>query len=299
LISYAADGTAHSLTADIGGWDRLPVASDGVIRDGAWGNVPSGETYIAPIEGSAQGSVVINGSVPGLVMAPEVEIVPYFDQGCLTHIEPAGCPAALWLHETQFGTAQGRGDAHWSNLAEIGVGCNRAVQHLTGNMLFDEKAAGTAHVALGSNLFMGGTVHASIHCDMVIRRPSLVVDGHVVLDRGRLHFREGDWYVHHDQVSLQDSPLRMAVQVARSGVQVGQAADGQLQRILRPEPGRVSACSVGDPETARFAHRIYALIPDEGDWLAVERLAARASLSLDLVRRLLHVMWRYDLVRVR
>jgi hypothetical protein len=299
LISYAADGSIHRLTADIGGWDRLPVASDGVIRDGAWGNVPSGETYIAPIEGSARGSVVINGSVPGLVMGPETEIVLNFDLGRLTHIEPAGCPAALWLDETQFGRARRVGDDNWANLAEIGVGCNRAVHHLTGNMLFDEKAAGTAHIALGSNMFMGGAIHASIHCDMVIRQPSLVVDSHIVVDRGRLQFRERDWYVHHDDVFLQDSPMRMAVQVARSGVQAGQANDGRLQRVLRPEPGRVSACSVGDAETARLAGRLYALIPDEGDWLVVERLAARAGLDLDLVRRLLHVMWRYDLVRVR
>jgi hypothetical protein len=40
-------------------------------------------------------------------------------------------------------------------------------------------------------------------------------------------------------------------------------------------------------------------MPDDGDWLAPDRLAARASLSLDLVRRLLHVMWRYDLIRAR
>ena len=55
FISYDCEGAAHSLTADIGGWERLPVASDGVISDGAWGNVPSGETYIAPIEGTAAG----------------------------------------------------------------------------------------------------------------------------------------------------------------------------------------------------------------------------------------------------
>lgn len=299
LITYTADGTANSLTVDIGGWDRLPVASDGVIRDGAWGNVPSGETYIAPVEGSARGSVVINGSVPGLVVGLEDEIVLHFDLGSLTHIEPAGCPAALWLHETQFVRAQRLGDANWSNLAEVGVGCNPAVHHLTGNMLFDEKAAGTAHIALGSNMFMGGTVHASIHCDMVTCQPSVIIDGHTVVERGRLAFEERDWYVHHDDVSLEESPLRMAAHVARSGVQAGQTADGRLQRILRPEPGRVSACSVGDPETARLAQKLYALLPDEGDWLAVDRLAARASLSLDLVRRLLHVMWRYDLIRAR
>jgi leucyl aminopeptidase (aminopeptidase T) len=75
LITYEVDGTPHHLTTDIGGWERLPVASDGVIDDGVWGNVPSGETYIAPIEDSATGSVVINGSIPGLVLNPNTQLI--------------------------------------------------------------------------------------------------------------------------------------------------------------------------------------------------------------------------------
>lgn len=299
LISYAANGTTHSLVADIGGWDRLPVASDGVIRDGAWGNVPSGETYIAPIEGSGRGSIVINGSIPGLVLEPDAEMTLYFDQGALARIEPVDGPAARWLYETQLSRAQGLGDIHWSNLAEIGVGLNPAVENLTGNMLFDEKAAGTAHLALGSNTFMGGTIQASIHCDMVTRGPSVLVDGRTIVDRGSLRFEPAEWHERYSDVSLEGSPLQTATAVARSGVQAGRAADGRLQRILRPEPGRVSACFVGDPETAQLAQTLYTLLSDEGDWLPVDRLATRAALNEELVRRLLHVMWLYDLVKVR
>jgi leucyl aminopeptidase (aminopeptidase T) len=299
LVSYTDSGAPHTLTANIGGWDRLPVASDGVIRDGAWGNVPSGETYIAPIEGSATGTVAINGSIPGLVVQPETNIVLHFARGHLTHIQPDGGPAARWLHETQIARAQAAGDPNWSNLAEIGVGLNPAVEHLTGNMLFDEKAAGTAHIALGTNAFMGGVVSASIHCDMVTRSPTILVDGKTVLDRGLLAFKSSEWHENHVRVSLDDSPLRTAQSVARSGIQASGTADGRLQRVLRPEPGRVSACFVGDRETARFAYALYAFMPDEGDWLPVEDLAAVTDLQPDFVRRLLHVMWRYDLIRVR
>ena len=299
LVSYASSGTPHTLSADIGGWDRLPVASDGIIRDGAWGNVPSGETYIAPIEGSGTGSIVINGSLPGLVLQPGDDLILYFAQGRLTHVEPQAGPAARWLHETQIAGAQAAGDPNWSCLAEIGVGFNPAVAHLTGNMLFDEKAAGTAHIALGTNTFMGGAVRASIHCDMVTRSPTILIDGKTVLERGRLAFKASEWHENHTQVVLDDSPLRTAQLVARSGVQAGGAADGRLQRVLRPEPGRVSACFVGDRETSRFAHALYAFMPDDGDWLPVEDLAAVTDLQSDFCRRLLHVMWRYDLIRVR
>ena len=299
LISYTDLGAPHTLTANIGGWDRLPVASDGVIRDGAWGNVPSGETYIAPIEDSATGTVAINGSIPGLVVEPGANIILHFARGRLTHVEPASSPTARWLHETQIAGAQAAGDPNWSNLAEIGVGLNPAVEHLTGNMLFDEKAAGTAHVALGTNTFMGGVISASIHCDMVTRDPTILVDGKTILDRGRLALSASEWHEHHADVRLEDSPLRTAQSVARSGIQAAGTPDGRLQRVLRPEPGRVSACFVGDRETARFAFALYTFMPDEGDWLRVEDLAAVTDLQPDFVRRLLHVMWRYDLIRVR
>jgi leucyl aminopeptidase (aminopeptidase T) len=299
LISYATDGTQHTLTARLGSWDRLPVASDGVIGDGAWGNVPSGETYIAPIEGSAQGSVVVNGSVPGLVVEPGTAVTLHLDRGHVTAIEPGGSPVALWLHETQIARARARGDPNWSNLAEIGIGLNPAVEHLTGNMLLDEKAAGTAHIALGANTFMGGTVNASIHCDLVTRDPTILIDGKRIVDRGRLSFAAPEWHEHHADVILDDSPLCRALQVARSGIQAGRGSNGRLQRVLRPEPGRVSACYVGDAETARFAYALYVLMPDAGDWLPVDELAARVGLESEFVRRLLHVMWRYELVMVR
>ena len=297
LLTYPADGTTHALTVDLGGWERLPVASDGIIGDGAWGNVPSGETYIAPLEGSGEGSVVINGSIPGLVIEPGQEMVLTFERGRLSRIEPADGPAARWLHKTQISKAQAQGDLHWSSLAEIGVGTNPAVRQLTGNMLFDEKAAGTAHIALGSNTFMGGLITASIHCDMVTKAPTIRIDGKVVVDRGRLAYMEAEWHEHYSQISLDGSPLRVAGQVARSGVQAGRSADGRLQRLLRPEPGRVSACFVGNPETARMAHRLYAALPVEGDGLPVDELAKRATMDADVARRVLHILWTYDLVK--
>jgi leucyl aminopeptidase (aminopeptidase T) len=299
LLTTAPDGTPHQLTADIGGWERLPVASDGIIIDGAWGNIPSGETYIAPLEGTADGSVVIDGSVPGRVIEPEDAITVHVVEGHARRIEPAGSPTVRWLEESQIRVAKARRDRNWSNVAEIGIGLNRAVRRLTGNMLLDEKAAGTAHIALGTNTFMGGHVEASIHCDLVMRMPTVIIDGKTILERGRLRFVESEWRESYASVPLEQSPLRTASQVARSGVQASASTDRRLQRILRPEPGRVSACFVGDDETARLAHRLYDLIPNEGGWLPVDDLALVADLSLELVRRTLHVMWTYYLIRFR
>lgn len=299
FVSYAPDGTSHRLAADIGGWERLPVASDGVVRDGVWGNVPSGETYIAPIEGSAEGSIVVDGSVPGLVVEPGMEIVLHFEQGRLARIDPESGPAVHHLYQTQFRPAQKRDDSNWSMLAEIGIGVNPAVDHLTGNMIFDEKAAGTAHIALGTNTYMGGNIEATIHCDMVVKGPSIAIDGRTILEHGALHFVESEWRQNYAGVPLEGSPLRTAVEVARSGIQADESTDGRLQRLLRSEPGRVSACLVGDDETARLACVLYSGIPAEGDWLPVEELATTSKLEPETVRRLLHVMWDYSLIKAR
>jgi hypothetical protein len=298
FISRAADGTPHSLTTDIGGWERLPVASDGVISNGVWGNVPSGETYIAPIEGSAEGSIVINGSIPGLLIRQKEEIIIHFHKGRVVSITPEQNRTALFLKKEQIDRALEAGDENWRNLAEIGLGLNPAVDRLTGNMLFDEKKAGTAHIALGLNTFMGGLVNSKIHCDMVVRAPTIIVDGKTILKKGRLHFMEAEWRESYRDVSLQESPLRSARYVSRSGTEAS-INNHHLARILRPEPGRVSTCPVGDDETARLAQRIYTLLHGDSTWMDIEGLSSVVDGDADKLRQVLHLIWEYGLINYR
>lgn len=296
LLSRSNDGTPHRLHVDIGGWERLPVASDGIISDGVWGNVPSGETYIAPVEGSAKGSVVINGSIPGLVVKRTEQIVVRFEDGRLSHIEPDNNRTAQYLQEKQINRALDTGDKNWRNLAEIGIGRNTVVDHLTGNMLFDEKAAGTAHIALGSNSFMGGKIDSAIHCDMVIRAPTIIVDGKTILHKGRLRFIESEWREAYSEVSLNESPLQTASFVARSGTEA--AFQNQfLFRVLRPEPGRVSTCIVGNEETSKLAYGIYDLLPKNNEWIEIRTLFN--NMDPDVIRRVLHLIWDYGLINYR
>lgn len=296
LISHTANGTEHRLSVDIGGWTRLPIASDGVIREGAWGNVPSGETYIAPVEGSAEGSVVINGSIPGRVIAPDQELVLSFARGRLSEIAPQGSPAADWLETTQLDPARANQDTNWSNLAEIGIGVNAAVTHLTGNMLFDEKAIGTAHIALGSSTFMGGSVQSAIHCDMLITRPTILIDGKLVVAGGELRVKASDWREHYSRVSLAVSPLNAARKFARSGADA-EVSDGRLRRMMRTETGRVSYCWVGDDETAHHARLLYECLPENGDPIAIDQLTACSHLDRLTARKVLHIMREYELVQ--
>jgi hypothetical protein len=298
FISFTSKGEQRSLNVDIGGWERLSVASDGVIEDGVWGNVPSGETYIAPVEGSGEGSVVINGSIPGLVIQPGQEITLYFEKGYLSRIEPEDTSTAQWLQKTQIHQAIKKGDIHWSNLAEIGIGLNPAVKQLTGNMLFDEKCLSTAHIALGSNTYMGGSVKSSIHCDMLVKTPTIIIDGKTILVKGKVLFLESDWHENYERISLKNSPVKEAREASRSGTQTDSYGK-RLQRVLRSEPGRVSACFVGDDNTSRLAHAIYTNLSPESKWEFIKPLAKRSKIDEETVRKILHVMQEYDLVRLR
>jgi leucyl aminopeptidase (aminopeptidase T) len=298
FISRAADGTLHCLTTDIGGWERLPVASDGVISNGVWGNVPSGETYIAPIEGSAEGSIVINGSIPGLLIRPKEEIILHFHKGRVVSIAPEQNRTALFLKKEQIDRALDAGDENWSNLAEIGIGLNPSVDRLTGNMLFDEKKSGTAHIALGLNTFMGGLVNSKIHCDMVVRAPTIIVDGKTIVKKGKLHFVDAEWRESYREVLLQESPLWTAHYVSRSGTEAS-FNNHHLARILRPEPGRVSSCPVGNDETARLAQTIYSILPGDSTWSEIKGLIAKSENDPDTVRKVLHLIWEYGLINYR
>ncbi|MCW4027407.1 MAG: aminopeptidase, partial [Candidatus Bathyarchaeota archaeon] len=54
-----------------------------------------------------------------------------------------------------------------TNIAELGIGCNPAVDKAIGYILTDEKLGGSVHVAFGSNQGYGGTSKSCMHWDFV------------------------------------------------------------------------------------------------------------------------------------
>jgi len=153
-------GEANKLVIPIKG--RRGIASTGVFREtSASGNLPSGEAYIAPMEGMAEGSIEINGSIAGIGLLNEA-ITLTIEQGKLIHATGEKGKKLLAL----LGEEQGR------MLAELGIGTNYKAR-LTGNILEDEKAYHTVHVAFGSNHTFGGTIHADVHIDCVTKDPKL------------------------------------------------------------------------------------------------------------------------------
>lgn len=156
--------------------NRQGIPSTGIYhKKGQAGNLPSGEAYIAPVEGSAEGEIVIDGSFVGIgtLQAP---LKLMFAQGVMVDVEgPKGDELLSLLGDEPLAR----------NLAELGIGTNDRAR-VTGVVLEDEKVYGTAHIALGSNDTFGGQVAAGIHLDGVMMAPELYLDGRLVLRDGQL-----------------------------------------------------------------------------------------------------------------
>jgi leucyl aminopeptidase (aminopeptidase T) len=157
---------------------RTAHASSGLFREkGLWGNLPTGEAYLAPIEGRSNGVVVVDGSMAGVGMmtAPiRIEVKDGYATDITGGDEAARLRALLEPHGK---------DAY--TVAEFGIGTNdRAI--LTGLILEDEKVMGTIHIAFGDNKSMGGTVRVASHLDGLVKRPTVWFDDDKIMEDGKL-----------------------------------------------------------------------------------------------------------------
>lgn len=173
--SEAVIETGHRrLRMDVRG--RKAIASTGIYREpGASGNLPSGEAFLAPIEGSAEGEIMIDGSIAGVGLLEE-PVVLRVEGGRLVSASGEAGTCLLEILDTY---PEGR------NLAELGIGTNEKAR-LTGVTLEDEKILGSIHIAFGSNDSFGGRVAAGIHLDAVTLQPGVYVDGQLTVFQGQV-----------------------------------------------------------------------------------------------------------------
>ncbi len=162
------------LTASIEGrranreiWSREPGQASGA---------PGIEVNVPPLEGTAEGTLVVDASIAtlGLIRTPLRLTV---ESGRATKIQ--GGDQARELTQL-LGSAK---DPRVYAIAEIGIGLNPQGR-VTGNIIEDESTFGTAHVALGNNTAHGGMNPAPIHLDMVFFAPTIEVDGQVLVAPG-------------------------------------------------------------------------------------------------------------------
>ncbi|MHB8905400.1 MAG: aminopeptidase [Melioribacteraceae bacterium] len=165
------------ITMDITGRKALP--SKGLFhKKGESGNLPTGEAYIAPLEGKSNGVFFVDGSMASLGVVKGKPIRVEVKDGFAVNI--SGGSQAKKLDETlnKFGNLS-------RNIAEFGIGTNHKAK-LSGVLLEDEKVMGTIHIALGDNKSMGGNVDIPIHLDGVVKKPTVFFNGKMIMKNGKL-----------------------------------------------------------------------------------------------------------------
>lgn len=152
---------------------RHGISDDGDLTAAdAFGNLPCGEGFTSPLSGEGRLFAV---SLANMGPLPEEPVEITVAHGLLT--TAAGPIGERFTAVLDSAGPQGR------NVAELGVGTNDHAT-LTGNILEDEKILGTAHVAFGASMSIGGTVQVPVHLDVLIERPTLTIGDTRVLDAG-------------------------------------------------------------------------------------------------------------------
>jgi leucyl aminopeptidase (aminopeptidase T) len=132
-------------------------------------NLPAGKVFIAPDEKTVNGHLVIDG-----VFLPRIEGVVEMDitSGVAENI--SGPKEILdLLNRAKCGRT----------VCEIGFGMNPRARIIS-NMLEDQKTKGTAHIGFGDNSTFGGEVTCDMHNDGMLIKPTVEIDGDLVIDKG-------------------------------------------------------------------------------------------------------------------
>ena len=170
-IRIQAPGTDLRLNVDGRAW----INSDGRR------NMPSGEVFTGPHEGSASGT--IRFTLPAGGRGGEVSGIELtFAEG---RVASARAERGQELLAAALATDEGA-----SYLGELGIGTNAGIDRPTGSTLLDEKMAGTVHLALGRSYpETGGTNVSALHWDLVCDLRDggeLTLDGRPVISDGTL-----------------------------------------------------------------------------------------------------------------
>jgi aminopeptidase len=142
---------------------RTAAGDDGLLTSpGSFGNLPAGEVYLAPLEGTSTGIMVLEFAPTRRLESPLRLVV---ENGNV--VEMLGDDPYRRKLEQKFAESAAN-----RNIAELGIGTNdRATR--PDNILEAEKILGTIHIALGDNSGFGGIVSTPFHEDFVFYRPTL------------------------------------------------------------------------------------------------------------------------------
>lgn len=150
------------------------------LKPGDSSSPPDIECATCAVEGTGEGVIIVDGSIPhpklGLI---KEDIKLTVEKGLIVKIE--GGAQAKILEELLHSF----NDSKVYNIGEIGIGLNPMCE-LNGNMLEDEGCYKTMHFAAGDNSGFGGKTVSKYHLDIVMREPTIEMDGVKILEKGEV-----------------------------------------------------------------------------------------------------------------
>lgn len=151
-----------------------------MVEKGEFSTVPTVEANVSPLEGTANGIIVADASIPYLgIGVLDEPVVCTVENSFITKIE--GGKQADILRED----LESKNDPNVFNVAENGIGLNPKC-HFMGFMLEDEGVYGSAHIGIGTSITLGGKVKAACHYDLIMKEATLIADGKYILKEGKV-----------------------------------------------------------------------------------------------------------------
>jgi len=167
------------ITMSLAGREGVALHPLGVLRHLVGGIPDYAEAAVAPVEGTAEGIVVID--------------LAYIDWGYLLG-EPLRCTVkggklvdiAGRPEEADRLRKVAARDENASNIAELGIGTSHIIPGPLRGTRRDAGRIGTAHIAIGRNNSIGGATWSRVHTDGLMSRVTIELDGECVLREGVL-----------------------------------------------------------------------------------------------------------------
>jgi leucyl aminopeptidase (aminopeptidase T) len=151
------------------------LALGSVRKAGEVDHIAAGAIGVAPLEGTAEGRIVVDGTILGFGRAFD-PVTLDIRAGKIVKIKGGG----NWKGLRRLL----RRDQHAPWVCEIGLGVNPKARLVGGPE--DERVRGSVHVGFGENRFFEGTIASASHMDGTMLRATLRVDGKELVKGGRL-----------------------------------------------------------------------------------------------------------------
>lgn len=136
------------------------------------------EAAIAPVEGTAEGTLVIDIGVIGWAYLFRQPVRCEVKAGRVVQISDGQDADRLRKLAAT--------DESASNIAELGIGTSHTIPRIYRATRRDGGIAGTIHIAIGRNNDMGGRTWSQIHADGLMDKPTVELDGEIVVSNGIL-----------------------------------------------------------------------------------------------------------------